>query len=72
MATQTISTIKKREAIENIIKEKVIEVIREIFTDPDYGLELKPDFVKRLKKSIEAEKKGKTVPLDKILKKYNF
>ncbi|MBU4299465.1 hypothetical protein KJ636_05495 [Patescibacteria group bacterium] len=68
----TEKSIKKGDVIEDIIREKIIEVMREILSDPDYGLELRQSFVKRLKKSIEAEKKGKLISLSSILKKYKI
>jgi len=44
--------------------------MREILTDPDYGLELKSSFTKRLQKSIQSKKSGKTISFDDILRKY--
>lgn len=58
--------------LEILVKKSVISVFREILSDPDYGLELRPDFVKRLKKSVLSEKREEVVSLDKILKKYNL
>lgn len=55
-----------------LVKKSVISVFREILSDPDYGLELRLDFVKRLKKSVLSEKREEVVSLDKILKKYNL
>ena len=46
------------------------EVIREILSDPDYGLEFTPEFINRLKKSVASKKIGRVVSLEKILKKY--
>jgi len=57
--------------INGIVRRQVIEVIREMLSDPDFGLELKPEFIKRLKKSIKSKKAGKYTSLDKILKKYH-
>ncbi len=68
----TKKLIKERNVIGEIIREKVIEVMREILSDPDYGFELRPSFIKRLKKSIEAEKKGKLISLSSILEKYKI
>jgi hypothetical protein len=64
----TISTIEKK--IDLLVQKKVNEVIREILSDPDYGLEFTPEFIKRLKKSIASKRAGRVVSLEKILKKY--
>ena len=58
--------------IDLFIHKKVIEIIREILSDPDYGLEFRPEFITRLKKSIRSKGAGRVVSLDKILKKYKF
>lgn len=58
--------------INEIIRRQVIEVMREMLSDPDFGLELRPQFIKRLKKSIKSKKAGKYISLDKILKKYRL
>lgn len=75
MATQVITKefIKQQEKrIDQTVRTKIVEIFREILTDPDYGLELKDGFVNKLKKSIRAEQKRKMTSLDKILKKYNL
>jgi hypothetical protein len=64
----TVSTIEKK--IDLFVQKKVNEVIREILSDPDYGLEFTLEFTKRLKKSIASKKTGRVVSLEKILKKY--
>ncbi|MBU3925711.1 hypothetical protein KJ763_00885 [Patescibacteria group bacterium] len=58
--------------IETLVRKNVISVFREIFTDPEYRLKLKPNFVKRLKKSLESKNKGGVHKLDNILKKYRI
>ena len=60
----------KNKEIGDFIREKVIEVMREIVSDSDYGLELNPKFEKRLKKSIRSQKAGKVLSLGRVLKKY--
>lgn len=60
----------KDKKINELIKRKVIEVMREIVSDPEYNLELNPSAAKRLKKSVSSQKKGKVVNLDKVLEKY--
>ncbi|MCL4557779.1 MAG: hypothetical protein M1491_03990 [Deltaproteobacteria bacterium] len=46
---------------QQIIKETIYEVI-----DPDYGLELKPEFVKKLKASLKSKKR---IPVETVAKK---
>ena len=60
----------KNKEVRDFIREKVIEVMREIVSDSDYGLELNPKFEKRLKKSIRSQKAGKVLSLGRVLKKY--
>lgn len=57
--------------INNLIKRNVIETIREIFNDPDYGLPITPETIKRLRKSINSKKTGRVIAFDEILKKYH-
>lgn len=52
------------------LRSQIISLLREVFSEPDFGLELKPSFVKKLKKSINNKKKGDYQSLDKIIKKY--
>lgn len=46
--------LEKKQAQNAAIRRQVIKVFREVLTDPDFGLELRPDFVKRLKKSQKS------------------
>lgn len=57
--------------LHSLIRNTVVEIVQEILGDPDYGLELRPDFIKRLRKSIKSKKEGKTIPFDEIVKKYS-
>jgi len=68
----SINTLKelKSKEVEEFIRKKVIEVMREIVSDPDYGLELKPEFMKRLKKSLRSKRERQIVSFNKLLKKY--
>jgi len=65
-------TLLQNKKINEIIRQQVIGVMREMLTDPDFGLELRPEFIKRLKKSIKSKKAGKFVSLDGVLKKYQL
>ena len=48
------------------IRREVISVVREIFADPDFGREISPAFMRRLRKS----KKSADAGLGEDLKKY--
>jgi len=63
-------TLLQNKKINTIVRQQVIEVMREMLSDTDFGLELRPEFVKRLKKSIKSKKAGKYLSLDEILKKH--
>lgn len=52
------------------IRSQVIDVMREVLSDPDAGLALTPAFTRKLKQSIKAEAEGKTTPLEKIFEEY--
>lgn len=51
------------------IRRVVIEVVREMLADPDFGLELTPYTIQRLKKSLKSKKEGRLIRLDEILEK---
>ena len=51
------------------IKREVAKAFREVFSDPDFGLELRPDFVRRMKKSIASANAGKVTDLREFLRK---
>ena len=55
-----VSDMTVRE-FKEVIKETLYEVI-----DPDYGLEIKPDFVKKLKASLRSKKR---IPVEAVAKK---
>ena len=54
--------------IENLVEKKVYEVLGRVSKDPDFGLELRPEFIKELKKSIAEAKAGKVKPFDEVIK----
>ena len=53
-----------------LVRKQVIAVLREFLDDPDFGLELRPEFETRLRKSINSKKVGRTINLERILEKY--
>jgi signal recognition particle GTPase len=65
-------TILQNKNINKIVRRQVVEVMREMLSDPDFGLELRPESIKRLKKSIKSKKAGKYSCLDEVLKKYSL
>ena len=58
--------------IHTIVREEVIDVVREILSDPDAGLELTQNFIRRIKKSLKGKKTGKITPLLEVLKQYGI
>ena len=60
----------KDKKIDEFIRRKVIEIMREIVSDPEYNLELSSLAEKRLQKSLCSKKKGKVVSLDEVMEKY--
>ena len=55
--------------ISGVIRQEVVRVLREMLSDPDFGLELTDYAKKRIKQSLSSKK---TVSLDEILKKYKI
>ena len=62
----------KNHKIETLVRRQVAHSMREILTDPDFGLELKPAVVRRLKKSRESYDKGLFKSLDQVLRKFQL
>lgn len=53
-----------------IIREEVIDVIREVLSDPDRELDLTSAFGRRLQKSLKEKKAEKVTPLLDIFVEY--
>lgn len=53
-----------------MVRQQVVEVLREVMGDSDRGLELRPEFVRRLKRSIREAKAGQLVPFEEIKARY--
>ena len=66
---EAIITIPEKKLV-SLMRQTISETIRDIFLDPDIGLELKKSFVDGLKGSIKAKKAGKLISFESILKKY--
>ena len=55
--------------VSNMTVEELKALIREIIAeviDPDYGLELRPEFEEALKRSLKSKEK---IPVEKVAKK---
>lgn len=53
--------------ISDIAHRQVMAALREILSDPDRGLALRPDFIRRMKKSIRSKEAGRTKNLQDVL-----
>jgi hypothetical protein len=49
--------------LQDLIRQTILEVL-----DPDYGLQIKPEIVESLRKSLEQKKKGKGISIEKVEK----
>ncbi|MEK9132329.1 MAG: hypothetical protein AAB606_01290 [Patescibacteria group bacterium] len=59
-------TIKEKK-IEKIVERTVFRILQRALTDPDFGLEVRPEFEKKLKKSISSRKNGRLKNFDDIV-----
>jgi len=64
-------TVLKNKKLNNLIRQTIIETIQRIFNDPDYGLPLTPQTIRRLRKSIKSKKSGRVIDFEEIFKKYS-
>lgn len=63
-------TMATKQEVENLVKEKVNEVMRNILSNPECDAKLSSDFIKKMKKSIKQKEQGKTKPLADVLKEH--
>ena len=69
MDDSKIADLTVRE-FKELVREVVIQTIREILGDPDRGLELRDDFAEELKRSLATvEAGGKTIPVKEVAAK---
>lgn len=66
------TTISSSQNIFTLIRGEVVNVMREVLSDPDAGLKLTASFNRHLTKSVIDKRAGKIVPLSKILKQYDI
>lgn len=65
-----LKTAIQEKEINKIVRYQIISALREILSDPDFGLSLKRQAALRLKKSLASKKAGKLKPLFSVIKKY--
>jgi hypothetical protein len=61
----------QRGDLHTIIRKEVVDVVTELLSDPESGLELNPSFEKRLKKSTREKTKGKVTLLANVLAQFS-
>lgn len=64
-----VITLTSEKQITSIIRRTIIESVQGVLTDPDYGLQIKDDIARRLKK-YSAKTPQKLTSLSNIKKKY--
>ncbi len=64
------NTLTQDKNLHVLIRKTVLEVVQEILADPDFGLEFRESFAKRMKKSIQSYEDGKLIPFGQIKKKH--
>lgn len=65
-----LKTAIQEKKINKIVRCQIVSALREILSDPDFGLLLRRQAVLRLKKSLASKKAGKLKPLSSVIKKY--
>lgn len=68
MSKITLET--KEKSISDLIRHQVVDVFREILSDPDRGFVLRESFVRKMKKSINSKRAGKVKNLLDVLAQY--
>ena len=63
-------TLAHNGRIDVLIRQHVISLLREVLSDPDFGLLLKSSFTKKLSQSVQSKNAGKYKTLDEIANKY--
>ena len=53
--------------IKKIAEEAAIRAVRRVLADPDFGLELRPDFERKLRKSASSRKNGRLKDFREVL-----
>lgn len=54
-----MATELQEKKIERIAERAVIRVFQRMLADPDFGLELRPEFERKLKRSATSKKEGR-------------
>lgn len=63
MPTITINPERLRVLIQTTVHQELTEILN----DPDFGLELKPSFIKRLKQSLKSEQAGRVTDINDVI-----
>jgi len=63
MPTITINPQKLRSFIQTTVHQELVQIL----DDPDFGLELRPSVIKRLKQSIKSEKAGRLTDIKNLI-----
>jgi len=66
-----ITTTKNKNELDALVRKNIVMVLREILSDAEYHLPLKPAFLKKMQRSTVSKSKNKLISLDAVLKKYN-
>lgn len=64
-------TTTQNQKLNVLVHQQVIRSLQGILNDPDFGLELRPEFIRRLKKSVREKEKGHCKPLTEVLRQYS-
>lgn len=62
-----VTTIENRK-IERIVEKTVFRILQRVLTDPDFGLEVRPEFEKKLKKSTASKKNGRLKNFENVIR----
>ena len=65
-----VKTLTQDRKLNELARRHVILALREILSDPDAGLTLRPEAARRLKQSLRSKQKGDVRDLRETLKKY--
>lgn len=58
--------------LEKMVRQEVVQTLREVFSDPESNMSLCTPAATRLKKSIKSKEKGRIIDVKDILRKYKI
>ena len=59
---------QKEKQVEKIVERVVVRVLQKALKDPDFGLELRESFKKRIQKSVVSRKAGRLKNFDEVVR----